>query len=76
MQGWRLTGDGMFLNQAAFPYLSGLLAGRLVLGSLTQVFDPLAFGQEVLLLGHFLAFDNLVEQLPVKAHEDTRVLFN
>lgn len=49
-----------------FCYLSGLLAGRLVLGSLTQVFDSLVFGQEVLLLRNLLRLHLLVQQLPVK----------
>lgn len=53
-------------------YLSRLLAGRLVLGSLTEVFHSLAFGQEVLLLRYFLTFDDLVEQLPVKTSNTSR----
>lgn len=45
-------------------YLSNLLAGRLVLGSLAEVFDSLVFGQEVFLLRHFLSLNSLVQQFP------------
>ena len=51
--------------EGASVYLSGLLAGRLVLGSLTQIFDSLVFREEVLLLRHFLPLHTLVQQLPV-----------
>ena len=51
-------------------YLSGLLTGGLVLCLLTQLPDPLVFGQEVLLLIHVLAVRPLVQWLP--AHEQDR----
>lgn len=51
--------------KVSLRYLSGLLTGRLVLGSLTEVFYSFVFGQEVLLLRHFLPLDALVQQLPV-----------
>lgn len=58
-------GSGGGLAEPGLVYLSDLLAGRLVLGSLAQVFDPLVFGQEVLLLRHFLpSLHPLVQQLP------------
>lgn len=60
------------IRSKVLHYLSRLLAGRLVLGSLTQVFHSLAFGQEVLLLRYFLTFDDLVEQLPVKTPNTSR----
>lgn len=53
------------MENAADPHLSGLLTRRLVLGSLAEIFYSLVFGQEVLLLRHFLSLDALVQQLPV-----------
>lgn len=57
----------------AVLYLSSLLTGRLVLGSLTEVFYSLVFGQEVLLLRHFLSLDTLVQQLPVNTPKRGRL---
>jgi len=51
-------------------YLSGLLAGGLVLGFLAQVLHPLVLWQEVLLLGgHFLS--SLVRRLPKRTGRQT-----
>lgn len=45
-------------------HLSQLLAGRLVLRPLAEVFHTLILGQKVLLLGHLLPTVPLVQQLP------------
>lgn len=50
-------------------YLSRLLTGSLVLCLLAQLPDSLVFGQEVLLLSHFLPIGPLVERLPARTGE-------